>query len=459
MDLRSQVERIVEEILGAVQRVAAPLEGPAGGRGDPRELERQGRDLGLAVGHELFVQLLRAYGDGKQGAVVRCPCGGLRREGGTRPRRLRALMNRWLTLERAYSFCRSCGQGWLPLEEALGLPSAQVPPALHEVAVVCGSTAPPEEAAELLSGVAGVELSAKALERSTKATGTAVDRALDRRAQAVRADTSPQGPPAAPAARPYNLQLDGSMLRMRDGPFREVKVAWLFDARDLAEGHEGRRELLRKHYEAHRGGPERLGHIAYAAAHAYGVAAAGANALSQGDGAPWGWNLVGEHWPAALEGVDFYHLSEHRHACAQAVWGVGSARARQWAREVGEQALTRDAAAVLGALDRLRPGTGAGRQAVAELRRHGQRHAHRMRYGEWRAQGYAVARAGGWRVLTMRSSHAGSSGPGSAGASPGARQILATRCLWCHRHSPADVTSMANVRYVIGPGYRGCAAA
>jgi len=120
----------------------------------------------------------------------------------------------------------------------------------------------------------------------------------------------------------------------------------------------GRRGLLRKHYEAHLGGPERLGQLAYAAARAAGVTADGSNALSQGDGAPWVWNLVQEHWPAALEILDFYHLSEHLHACAQAVWGVGSAQARQWARPLGEQVLAGDAHVVRTALSRLRPTTG-----------------------------------------------------------------------------------------------------
>jgi len=460
MDLTPQVESIVEEIMGTVQRLAAELEGPTpAARPDPRELERRCRDLGLAVGHELFVQFLRAYGDGKQGPTVRCPCGGLRRYVGTRARTLRDLMNRMLTLERAYYFCRACGQGWLPLDEQLGLTSAQVTPALHEVAVTCGSMAPPEEAAEVLSLVAGVELSAKSVERHTKAAGTAVDRALDAHAQAVQADTSPEGavPPTAPP-RPYNLQLDGSMLRMRDGTFREVKVACLFDTRDLVEVQPKRRELLRKHYEAHLGGPERLGQLAYRAARAYGVTADGANAVSQGDGAPWVWNLVQEHWPAALEVLDFYHLSEHLHACAQAVWGVSSERARQWAREVGEQTLTGDAAAVLAALDRLRPGSAAGQQTVAELRRYVQRHQHRMRYGELRAQGYAVASAG------VESAHHGVvqrrlKRPGQRWSETGARQILAARRLWCNRQSPADVTSVASVRSLIGPGYRSRAAA
>lgn len=458
MDLRTQVESIVEEVMVAVQSLAAQLEGPAAARPDPRELERQCRDLGLAVGHELFVRLLRAYGDGKQGAAVRCPCGGLRRWVGTRSRTLRDLMNRWLRLERAYYYCRTCGQGWLPLDEQLGLTSAQVTSALYEVAVTCGSVAPPDEATELLALVGGVQLSAKSIERHTKAAGAAADRAVDQRAQAVQMDTAPAPTSPAPALRPYNIQLDGGMLRMRDRTFREVKVACLFDARDLVELHAGRRELLRKHYEAHLGGPERLGQLAYAATRAYGVAVDGADALSQGDGAPWVWNLVEEHWPAAVEVLDYYHLSEHLHACAQVLWGVGSERARHWARQVGAATLDSDATAVLRALGRLRPPSARGQQAVAELRRYVERHAHRMRYGELRQQGYAVASAAVESaihgVVQRRLKR-----PGQRWSETGARQILAARRLWCNRHSPADVTSIANVRHLIGPGYRGLVAA
>ena len=280
MDLRAQVESIVEKIMAAVQALATQLDGPpatAAQRLDPRALERQCRDLGLAVGHELFVRLLRGYGDGTRGTAVRCGCGGTRRWVGRRSRTLRDLMNREVTLERAYYDCGSCGQGWLPLDETLGVPRAQVTPALYEVAVSCGSVAPPEEAAELLTLVAGIALSPKSIERYTKAAGG-------------------RGGPRRRRAR--------GMLRMRDGTFREVKVACLFDARDRAELREGRHELLHKHYEVHLGGPAPLGHRTYAAARADGATADGADVVSQGDGAPWVWHLVQEHWPAAWEVLD-----------------------------------------------------------------------------------------------------------------------------------------------------------
>jgi hypothetical protein len=84
---------------------------------------------------------------------------------------------------------------------------------------------------------------------------------------------------------------------------------------------------------------------------------------------------------AAVEVLDYYHLSEHLDACAQAVWGVGSAEAQQWARRVGGQVLEGDAGVVRTALRRLRPPTAAGQQAVVDLQRYVRTHAHRMRYG------------------------------------------------------------------------------
>jgi hypothetical protein len=41
----------------------------------------------------------------------------------------------------------------------------------------------------------------------------------------------------------------------------------------------------------------------------------------RGDGAPWIWNLAEEHFPEAVEIVDFYHAVEHLWAAGEALWG------------------------------------------------------------------------------------------------------------------------------------------
>jgi hypothetical protein len=110
MDLRAQVEGIIAKILGSVEALATQV---AGGTGTaalpPDQLERQCRDLGLAVGHALLEVLWAGYGTGDHGPQVRCPCGGTRRRQGVRARTLRDLMNRTLTVERVYCFCARCG--------------------------------------------------------------------------------------------------------------------------------------------------------------------------------------------------------------------------------------------------------------------------------------------------------------------------------------------------------------
>jgi hypothetical protein len=288
MDLRAQVEGIIAKILGSVEALATQV---AGGTGTaalpPDQLERQCRDLGLAVGHALLEVLWAGYGTGDHGPQVRCPCGGTRRRQGVRARTLRDLMNRTLTVERVYSFCARCGQGWLPLEEALGLPRGAATPALFEVAVTCGSVVPPEEAADLLARVAGVTLSAKSIERYTKAAGQAVEQAVDGRAQAPQAELTPAPPePPASSARPYTLQFDGSMLRMRGEGFREVKVGCLFDARELAEVRAGRREVLHKHTKCIWAGPSPWGTAWTRPPAPRGSPPMGAMRLARGTGRP-----------------------------------------------------------------------------------------------------------------------------------------------------------------------------
>lgn len=53
-----------------------------------------------------------------------------------------------------------------------------------------------------------------------------------------------------------------------------------------------------------------------------------------GDGAHWLWNLADRQFRHAIQVLDFYHLSEHVHRCADGVLGEGSDAARRWALEI-----------------------------------------------------------------------------------------------------------------------------
>jgi hypothetical protein len=52
-----------------------------------------------------------------------------------------------------------------------------------------------------------------------------------------------------------------------------------------------------------------------------------------GDGAAWIRNEQARHFPRAIFIIDWYHASEHVWDCGQALFGKGTAMARQWVQE------------------------------------------------------------------------------------------------------------------------------
>ena len=69
------------------------------------------------------------------------------------------------------------------------------------------------------------------------------------------------------------------------------------------------------------------------------------------DGAHWLWKLAEDYFPSAIQILDWYHLAEHVHKAAGAVFGEGSAGARAWAEARKEELWQGKAAAALGAVE------------------------------------------------------------------------------------------------------------
>ena len=69
-----------------------------------------------------------------------------------------------------------------------------------------------------------------------------------------------------------------------------------------------------------------------------------------GDGAKWIWNLATEYSPDAIQIVDRYHAKQHLSDVAKSIYGAGSHRAAQWAREGHDELDAGDLDAVLAVL-------------------------------------------------------------------------------------------------------------
>jgi hypothetical protein len=249
-----------------------------------------------------------------------------------------------MELERAYYHCPACRRGFCPRDRVLGVEGASLSPAVTRMVGTAAALVSFAESSELLGALAGVAVDAKQVERTAEALGR--EMAADERQRVV-----PAGP--AEIAPTLYLGMDGTGVPMRkeeladrpgkqaDGSAttREVKLCtvWSAEGRDAA------------------GVPVRDdGSVSYSAAIESAAArdtAATGSAFAQrvereacrrgfdraqrqvvlGDGAPWIWNIAGEHFPAAIQIVDRFHAKEHLSGVAKVLYGAPSDLGTAWA--------------------------------------------------------------------------------------------------------------------------------
>lgn len=129
--------------------------------------------------------------------------------------------------------------------------------------------------------------------------------------------------------------MDGGMIHIRGEGWKELKVGGIGqielepsrdpltgDVLDLAH-------TVENTYVAHLGGPEVFGQQVWAEAHGRHWSQA-AETIVLGDGAPWIWNLAGEHFYDSAQVVDWYHAKQHLAQAANLIHAEGTPAARAW---------------------------------------------------------------------------------------------------------------------------------
>jgi len=214
-----------------------------------------------------------------------CACGGRARCAGRRPKKLVTTLGE-IVIERPYYHCGQCGRGFAPRDRQLDVEATRHSPGVRRMAALVGSETSFERGRALLDELAGVALTAKAVEREAEAIGAAVaareQAEIDRAIQLDLPETGgPEipvlylemdgtGVPAAAAATAGRAGKDGGAARTR-----EVKLGCVFtQARRDEQGRPVRDE----------------GSTSYTGAIE--------------DAAAWIWNLAHEYFPGAVEIVD-----------------------------------------------------------------------------------------------------------------------------------------------------------
>jgi hypothetical protein len=246
------------------------------------------------------------------------------------------------------------------------------------LAATVGGALPFERAAEVLRELTGIGISASQVRRLSERVGEEIGRqeALETE-QFLRTEMPLPEPPAV-----LVVALDGAHVNTREGGWKEAKVAAV--ARCEWTEKAGTRELQQTavEYAARVGPPEPFGCHAYALSRRMGGRGQECT-IALGDGAPWIWNQVREHFPGAVEVLDFYHLAEHVHGTAKALFQLDEMKAKDWAETILELLRNEETEAALQYL-RL---TG---ETTQELRAYITANQGRMRYRWLRDQGYPI---------------------------------------------------------------------
>lgn len=367
-DLGADLERLWETVVTATQADLETAEGTV-------------RDGVLAIGARLLEASVAARGSGKGGPRQRCGCGGAAGFEGYRAKGVQTVVG-WITIRRAYYGCPRCGHGHCPLDAVLGLARDSLSPGGRRLTGQLGALLPFAEAARTLADTARLRVSANTVRTVTETIGARREAEV---AAAIATAWRAGLPPAAatPPQRLY-VAMDGVRILGTDGAGREVKVGVVAPVHGRGAGE--RRAAAS--YAAGLESAACFGQRLALEAHRRGLETAGMVAVL-GDGAAWIWALAAEHFPTAVQIVDWFHASERVWELGRALYGAETPGAAAWVeQQLGR--LAQGQAALLAAEWAALPCRGEVAAVRAEQVTYFTNQASRMAYDRYRAAGWDI---------------------------------------------------------------------
>jgi hypothetical protein len=359
----------------------------------------------------------------------------------------------WITLRRAYFYSAQRQEGRFALDAALGLVDSYSPGVARWMCRAAALAGSYQAASQDLLTYAALAIDARQIQRM-------VTQMAPRMTQWREA----QGPVFHPAAGDiFCVGTDGTgapmrrkELRGRKGKngrarTREVKVGTVFTHRKPGQPDQRpERDYDSTTYIADIVSAKEFGTRLRAEAMRRGIAKA-KTIVFLGDGARWVWELARINFPEAICVLDYYHACERLTLLSQALYGEGSAAAkqrfRQWRKALLKDKITKIIAQAKADL----PARGPSRKAAQKQIGYFQRNQSRMLYQTFRQAGYfigsGVVEAGCKTVVGQRLKLSG-----MLWSRKGASDLLTVRCallsgwfesFWKHQSNPAPGVAFA----------------
>ena len=391
----------------------------------------------LQAGAAALTQLLQFDPPDADHRTIPCSCGHTARFKELRPKTFLSVVGP-VQLRRPYYFCAHCCRGQHPADSELGIAGLESSPGVRRMEAIVGSNAPFGRGCEPLKVLAGLEVTAKAIERTAETIGADIAKG-ERQEVALAKQLVLPAVSKCKIPKIYVL-MDGTGVPVvlaetqgRAGKIegqrartRECKLGCVFTQATVDAEGRPIRDPDSTTYTGAIETAEEFGLRIYTEAWRRGWEWATLRIVI-GDGAVWIWNLADLHFPGAIQIVDLYHARQHLWAVAALLFPNDSARQKPWM--VPAQRLL-DQGQIERLVKRLREIESEDQEVVQKLSleaEYFERNAHRMRYPEFRKLGLfvgsGVVEAGCKTVIACRLKCSG-----MFWTVAGANAIIALRC-------------------------------
>ena len=389
------------------------------------------------AGATALTQLLQFPQPDADHLMVPCSCGHTARFKELRTKTFLSVVGP-VRIRRPYYVCSHCSTGQHPVDQALGIAGLESSPGVRRMEAVVGSDAAFARGCEPLKVLAGLDVPAKAIERTAETIGADIAKReqedIARAKQLVLPAVSKQNIPklyvmmdgtGVPAVASETQGRAGKMEGQR-AHTRECKLGCVFTQTMVDEEGRPIRNPDSTTYTGAIETAEEFGLRIYTEAWQRGWEWASLRIVIA-DGAIWIWNLADQHFPGAIQIVDLYHARQHLWAVAALLFPNDSVRQKRWM--LSSQHLL-DNGHIERLVKRIRKMQSENAEVAQKLlleAEYFERNAHRMRYPEFRKLdlfvGSGVIEAGCKTVIASRMKCSG-----MFWTVAGANAIIALRC-------------------------------
>ncbi len=271
---------------------------------------------------------------------IPCPCGQTARYEGMRCRPILTVVG-WARIERPYYLCPACNTGQFPADVQLDIDKTDFSPGVRRMLAAVGSEAAFAPGQQQIKLLAGLEVTAKAVERTAESIGQDIEA---RQQTDIRRSKQLHLPVVAGPPIPYlYVQMDGTQVftvksetegragRTPGQPARtrECKLGAVFTQTTVDEQGRPVRDEHSTTYVGAIEGAEEFGLRLYTEAWNRGWDRATIRVV-MGDGSHWIWNLAEQHFPGAIQIVDLYHAREHLWDLARRLYPADEVAQKRW---------------------------------------------------------------------------------------------------------------------------------